>query len=70
MPKALLTVKNGEYIITVTEAGVFITKGTHTWRVNPHIAHYVLFLILNDRIEDAVRIGLAKSYPLPIPITP
>ncbi len=67
MPKALLTVRNGDYAITVTETGVFITKGKHTWRVNPHVAHYVLFLILNDRVEDAVRIGLAKSHPLPTP---
>jgi hypothetical protein len=69
MPKTLLTVRNGDYAITVTETGVFITNGKHTWRVNPHIAHYVLFLVLSDRVEEAVRIGLAKSYPLPIPIT-
>jgi hypothetical protein len=68
MPKTLLTVRNGDYAITVTEVGVFITNGKHTWKVNPHIAHYILFLILNDRVEEAVRIGLAKSYPLPIPI--
>jgi hypothetical protein len=67
MPRILLTVKNGDYAITVTEVGVFITKGTHTWRVNPHAAHYVLYLVLNDRVEEAVRIGLAKSHPLPIP---
>jgi len=68
MPKTLLAVKSGEYIITVAEVGVFITNGKHTWKVSPHVAHYVLFLVLNDRVEDAVRIGLAKSYPLPIPI--
>ena len=70
MPKTLLTVRSGEYIITVTEVGVFVTKGAYTWKVNPHIAHYIRFLILNDRVEEAVRIALAKSYPLPIPITP
>jgi hypothetical protein len=68
MPRILLTVRNGDYAITVTETGVFINKGASTWKVNPHAAHYVLFLILNDKVEDAVRIGLAKSHPLPIPI--
>jgi hypothetical protein len=70
MPKTLLTVRNGDYAITVTETGVFVTKGGNTWKVNPHVAHYILFLIFNDRVEEAVRISLAKSYPLPTPITP